>query len=861
MGEVYRATDAKLRREVAIKVLPEAVASDPERLARLHREAQVLASLNHPNIAAIYGIEDSKDTHAIVMELVEGPTLADRIAQGPIPVEEALPIAKQIAEALEAAHEQGIIHRDLKPANIKVRPDGTVKVLDFGLAKALEGPAAMSPSLTQAPTITTPAMTQAGLILGTAAYMSPEQATGRPADRRSDIFSFGAILFEMLTGTRTFKGDLVGEALASVMKDEPDWTALPPETPVYVRDLLHRCLAKDRRRRLQAIGEARLAFDAPPTASAPDAPARTSRPWPWMAAAAVLGLAFVGLAVLHFREAPPAARVIATSLLPPAGAEFDFVGTNALPALSRDGRRLVFGARSADGNTRQLWIRRLDSATAQPLAGTEGGYMPFWSPDSRFIAFAAGNALRKLDTEGGAPATVTTLTAAFRGGSWGSSGTIVFSQNPPGPVWAVSAQGGTASTVTKPTRADTTGHRFPFFLPDGRHFLFTAPTEGSNNEIRVASLDAPGQPGTAIGTATSNVQYASGHLLYLRGGSTLVAQPFDVARLKTTGDAVPVAENVPAFMNPSRVAGFTTSATGLLVHQSGGKGADESQLVWIDRKGTRVAEAGAPMTHIGDMRLSPDQKSVAVELDDPDNLDVWTIDLTRGVKSRFTFGTGADRSPLWSPDGRTLLWTKESGEIWRKAADGSGTDEPVAKLPTFALLEDLSPDGRMLLYRVTAESTREDLWLLPLAEGPGKTSPAPRPLLQMPFREAAGRFSPDGRWLAYVSTESGAAEVYVMSLSGQGGRRQVSSGGGDAPVWRRDGRELFFRSGGKLMAAEVSGAGAAFEIGRVQVLFDLPNNVYDVAADGQRFLAAIPAGGSTEQPLTLVENWPELVKR
>ena len=859
MGQVFHARDTKLDRDVAIKILPEAFAHDVDRLARFRREAKALASLNHPNIAIIHRLEQAGDVHALVMELVDGEDLSQRIARGAIPLDEALPIAKQIADALEAAHEQGIIHRDLKPANIKVRADGTVKVLDFGLAKAIE-PVAVAGNMTQSPTITTPAMTQAGMILGTAAYMSPEQARGKPVDRRTDIWAFGCVLYEMLTGKRAFPGEDVTDTIAAVVKEQPDLTRVP----VPARRLLESCLEKDPRKRLQAIGDMRLLMEAAPQVAPPSRPRYGSAAWV-VAGVAALGAAVLApIALIHFREVPPETSVIRATILPPDNTTFDFAEGLGLPALSPDGRRIVFGARTADGAT-PLWVRSLDALTAQPLAGTDGATFPFWSPDGRFIAFFADGKLKKIDVSGG-PALPLTDAPLGRGGSWNRDGVIVFEGAVGGSLLRVSSAGGASSPVTRESGS------FPWFLPDGQHFLF----QGSQADvglglgvgpIRVASLD--GSPTATIGTG-SNALYAQGHVLFLREG-TLMAQPFDAERLTTTGEAVPVAEQVQGVLNSGRVGAFSVSETGLLAYRERA-GASGGILTWSDRSGKQgraVGDAGP----LNEFRFSPDGQRVAVAVQDRAGFDVWIYDVSRGLRTRLTFDKASDRNPVWSPDGASIVFAsnrKGKFDFYRKAVDSVSAEEllyasDLDKTPT-----SWSADGKWLLYDVfDPNSNTRDLWALPLTpERPGAAL-KPSPVLQTPFNEVLAQFSPNGQWILYGSDESQRNEIYVTpfppSPSGPGGKRQMSTAGvAGVSRWREDGREIFYMSlDRQLMAAEVTTKSGTLEVGAVRSLFAMNESgppTFDVTADGQRFLRLMFPKQKSTQPLTLIQNWASGLK-
>ena len=874
MGEVYRARDTKLGREVALKVLPEALAADPDRLARFHREAQVLAALNHPHIAAIHGFEDSGQVHALVMELVEGPTLADRIAPGPIPLADALPIARQIAEALEAAHEQGIVHRDLKPSNVKVRDDGTVKVLDFGLAKLNDSYASnASKALSLSPTITSPAMvTGIGVILGTAAYMAPEQAKGRSVDRRADIWAFGAVLFEMLTGRRAFDGEDVTDLIVAVMSREPDWTALPGATPRAIRDLLKRCLDRDVTTRLRDIGEARVAIqraiahpeEGPPAAAVVATNSRGLRRMAllgWAVAGAALVAAGAIAAWTSSRPAsnPPSYRA---TLLPPDKNPF----TAATPAtrfsISPDGRLIAFLAAGPDGMNR-IWVRQLDSLEAQPLNGTENAVLVFWSYDSRRLAFAAGGKLRVMSAAGGPAVTIATM-AANNGGTWNRDDLILFPPDPGGGLFRVSAAGGTPVPVTRVDSAqDERGHWQPFFLPDGRHFLFhqTISKSHPNGAVFVASIDGEEKPTLLIDWG-SNAQYADGRILFTRD-ATLMAQPFDVDRLELRGEAVPIVEQIAVGGSTGRSAAVSVSRTGVLVYQTGASNT-ESQLTWFDRAGKVISQL--PMQgDLGDLQLSPDNNRVAVSILDPAtrSRDLWLVDVKRGIRTRFTFDAGDEVTPMWSADGSQVIFTARpdtggTGIVYRKPVTGLGEPVKLFSSADQPLATSLSPDGSTALLTQSnfGSVTSSDVYQLPLAGGRPAT-----PLLNGRFNEAYAAYSPDGRWVAYQSNESGRGEVYVAPASGSA-KWQVSQEGGSLARWRRDGKELFFISltERKLMAVEVNGSATGFDVGAVRALFtpgvrtSSPRYPYDVAADG-RFLFITGQEGSELRPLTLVVNW------
>ena len=723
MGQVFRARDTTLGRDVALKVLPDAFASDPDRLARFTREAQTLAALNHPNIAHIHGLEESGGVRALVMELVEGDDLAQRIARGAIPIEDALPIAAQIAEGLEAAHEQGIIHRDLKPANVKVRPDGTVKVLDFGLAKAMEptGAAAVKNSL--APTITTPAMTQAGMILGTAAYMSPEQAKGRPVDRRADIWAFGAVLYEMLTGRRAFAGDDVSEVLASVLAREPDWTRLPAALSPALGTCIRRCLDKNPGRRWHCASDLRIELEAIAAAPrrAPEAaveaglvvPARTRRFRLALVAAGSLAAGVLAAVLVMGSQAPPEPQSVRFEISAPDKARFESGLPGSGPAafnagsLSPDGRGIAFAARDETGQV-LLWVRALDDVTARALPGTEGAGLPFWSPDSRAIAFFTPGKLKRIDPTGG-PAQTICDAASGRGGAWNREGVIVFAPGNATPLLRVSASGGDPSPVTtlKPGEA---GHRFPSFLPDGRRFLYLRElSDGDVTTVMVGSLDAG--ESTELMAADSPAVYASpGSVLFVRQG-TLLARAFDATRLEFMGEPIPIAEQV-TFDGSGR--GFSVSDEGTLAYRVGSNDA-RKHLTWVDRNGAVVQSVGIPALYQSPA-ISPDGRSVALHRHEGTGGDIWVMDANGGKLSRLTFDASQENAnPLWSADGTQIVFGSRRNNKWglyRKPSNGTGREELLFESDLMKVPMSVSATGMVLFYVEAAKGGR-DVWALP----------------------------------------------------------------------------------------------------------------------------------------------------
>jgi serine/threonine protein kinase len=860
MGQVYRARDTKLNRDVALKVLPDSFANDVDRLARFTREAQTLASLNHPNIAGIYGIEESGDVRALVMELVEGDDLSQRISRGAIPLDEALPIAKQIADALEAALEQGIIHRDLKPANVKVRPDGTVKVLDFGLAKAIEPPAS-SLSLANSPTITTSAMTQAGVVLGTAAYMSPEQARGKTVDKRTDVWAFGAVLFEMLTSRRAFPGEDITDTIVSVVSKEPDWRALPGATPSGVRRLLTRCLKKDAKDRLREIGDAWRSLEDEPLLATPMKPASQL---PWVVTVALAAIA-AGVSFVHFREAAFEPQMLQYTLAAPEKMSVSNF------AISPDGRALAFTTTNEKGS--QLWLRSLNSLQAQALNGTEGANYPFWSPDSRFIGFFAEGKLRKVAATGG-PAQTLCDAPSGRGGTWNDEGEIVFAPTNRGGLFRVGAAGGLAVPITSP---ETGTYRYPVFLPDGRRFLYTR-LGAKENGVYLGSLDpsfASHSPRRAL-LDQSNARYVApsarggpATLLFLREG-TLLAQPVDAQSLETKGDVVPVAGLVaPGYDTGYNL--FSVSSNGVLVYETGDRALSLTQHTWFDRSGKAMATVGRPVQTEG-FSLSPDARRAVIGRSGagPTQADLWMYDLDRGSESRFTFDASDNRSPVWSPDGVRIAFSsnRDGGvqNLYLKDSNGTGQDEPLFQSGTDKFASDWSRDGKFIVFSNRDPKTGSDLWVLPMTPGlPGDRMPMP--LVTSEFNDSMGQVSPNSRWLAYVSDETGQAEVYVRPFSPNNptklGKLPISTGGGSQPRWRADGKELFYTAPDrKMMVTEVKMTLETFDRSAPQVLFEMrfgfPNVAgfnYSPSADGQRLLMAAEPDGNVNASLTVVVNW------
>jgi len=864
MGEVYRAEDTNLSREVAIKVLPEQFTQDPQRLARFEREAKLLASLNHPNIAAIYGLEEADGVRFLALELVPGETLQERVAKGPLPVEEALEVCRQIAEGMEAAHEQGVIHRDLKPANVKVTPEGKVKILDFGLAKAFEAEPPLT-DISQSPTLTEE-MTRAGVILGTAAYMSPEQAKGKPVDKRADVFAFGAVLYELLTGKRAFEGETITETIAKVLESEPKWELLPENTPWNVRNLLRRCLTKDPHDRLDGIAnvriEIKLALEEP-AAELPTGAASAAQParqrWVMTVGLVVLALAVGGMATWFFIQPSspeqPLNRFV-TRLSPPVVLRTGL--SNAL-AISPDGRHFVYRGVGEGGN--RLYLRSLDDFVDKPIPGTESvSGTPFFSPDGKSIGFFANNKLKKMSLAGGSPITLCDALSGGRSGDWFAN-TIVFGATLPSGqgLYQVSADGGEPemlATVNLDEGEEVYG--FPEFLPDGKDFLFTI---GSSSGYQTALLSLEtGEQKLLLENARQARYLSTGHLGYGQGATgNLMAAPFDLDVLEVTGDSVPVVQGVRQ-STPGSVD-YAISDNGTLVYvPSTSTGGLNRTLVWVDRQGLATPLIEDRQAY-GRPRLSPDGQRVAVGVQSGANQDIWIYDIGRGTRMRLTV-EGNNTSPVWTPDGTRVTFSSNRDgpqNLYWKPADGSGQAELLLNMNSLNTLipTSWSPDGDTLAFYDT--SGARDIWALPL-EGDASS------FVATAFNERSPMFSPDGRWLAYVSNESGRDEVYVQPYPGPGGKWPISTEGGTELRWSADGRELFYRLGDKMMVVEVQSE-PAFTSGRPQLVFEGPyltdlfaTSNYDISPDGQRFLMIKEEEGQQDQ-INVVLNWFEELKR
>ena len=860
MGEVYRARDTKLQRDVAVKFLPHAFTTDPERLSRFEREARVLAALNHPNIGAIYGFEEADGLRFLILELVDGPTLADRLAKGPLRVAGALIAARQIAEALEAAHEKGIVHRDLKPANIKLMLDGSVKVLDFGLAKVAADDAALD--LSQTPTMAMD-QTRDGAIVGTVRYMSPEQASGKPADKRSDLWAFGVVLFEMLTGRSVFAGETMSHVLAAVLTAEPDWTTLPAETPAPIRKLLRRCLEKDRKRRLESAADARLEIDDALSPSPPEAGVVRQQPaWQkWATAASVLTVVIISVAVAVTNNLQPAAR--------PMHFAIPVRGEVTQLAISNDGKFLAFVMPDETTGKNMLSVQAIGDQHAVPIVGTEGASYPFWSPDSQYIGFFAEGKIMKVRAGGGAVQLVVPVTLTARGASWGASNVIVYSQRAGGPLWRVNADGTGASVLTEGLLTDDErSHRWPMFLPDGDRFLFWAgnfSTEGGvRSGIYLSSLSA--RQKVFLVEARSNPGFAQdGYVFFVDGQGRLGMQAFDPDTGRVIGDLRVVADAV-GFQPSSYFGAFAVSSGGTVVLNPT-SAVSQSVLTWYDRAGKELGSVGSPGM-IYNPSLSPDGQRVAADIADPktSNLDVWTFDIKAGTSGRFTFGPLEEATPVWAPDGNRLAYGSGDSGMEVKSTTGLEQEQVIAKRPATRLAlggglvspNSWAPNGEYVVTRVDG-ARQQPSYLAVHKIG----EPTLSRLVASKGNHANAQISPDGKWLAYATDDSGGWNIFVTTFPGAIGKWQVSVGGGTEPRWRGDGKEMFYLDAtGMLMAVPV-GSGPTFSTGTAQPLFRVRSRApisntdvfsYDVLKDGSRFIVNRYLKPSSVPPLDILLN-------
>jgi serine/threonine-protein kinase len=863
MGVVYRAHDTKLERDVAIKALPDAFANDSDRLQRFQREAQVLASLNHPNIAHIYGLEESAKTCCIVMELVEGETLQERIKRGPVPIEETLAIAKQIAEALEAAHEKGIIHRDLKPANIKFTASGQVKVLDFGLAKAFQEQRVTT--LSNSPTLLNASMP--GVILGTAAYMSPEQARGREVDRTTDVWAFGCVLYEMLTGRSAFEGEDVTEIIGRIVAAEPDWKRLPDGTPMSVQRLLRRALRKDSRQRLGDIRDARIEIEDALTGSATEQigvtiPAAIAvrdkkREWIFGALGCVAIIALLIVLWAPWRTITPAAPLrISSELGADVGLASSVLGNSAL-ALSPDGSILAFVA-AKDGAS-QIYIRRLGQLQASPLVGTSGALSPFFSPDGQWLGFFAEGKLKKISVTGGAAVTLADAPAS-RGGSWGSDGNIVFHPNPAGGLLRVPSAGGKAEPLTKLGQGELT-HRWPQVLPGTKAVLYMssgAPGNAEHSNIVVQPLPT-GTPKVLVRGGYHPQYAASGHLLYIDEG-TLFAVPFDLNRLETIGQPVPVVEGVSAQPTNTGAAQFTVSETGAFAYLPGRGAGNDSPVLWMTHDGKTSPLRSMP-SDWSNPHFSPDGQRLAMDILFSGNIDAWIYEWARDTLMRLTFDPADDRNPVWTPDGKRIAFASGRAKgplnLYWQRADGTGEVQRLTESSKIQYPSSFHPSGKYLAFFEQTGGNSFDLMILPIEgdETSGLKAGKPSVFLNTPADEQEPIFSPDGRWIAYTSDESGRAEVFVRPFPGPGGKWQISTAGGFGAAWSRTRRELLYRGfDSRIMVASYTVDGDSFKADKPRLWSDqtiLPRGrnprFFDLHPDGERIAAAVPTGKAEEK--------------
>jgi len=870
MGEVYLARDMEIGRDVAVKVLPSTFSTDKDQLNRFQQEACAAGALNHPNILSIYDVGKHDGSPYVVSELLEGETLRKRIGTTALSQRRAVEYALQIANGLAAAHEKGIIHRDLKPDNIFITNDGRVKILDFGLAKLTQP----NSDREQTDIPTRRVDTVSGVVLGTVGYIAPEHLKGHVVDQRSDIFSFGAILYEMLSGRRAFHGESPAETMSAILReDPPELSDTNTTVSPALQRLVNHCLEKNPQARFHSARDLTFALEAlsgsgPSTLTVRDVPRQSSiAKWrdrlPWIVAGLFALLAALAFLLPSLKPSQKEqAHAVRLTIPPPAK------GVVSTLSVSPDGQRVVYGGLNAEGKS-VLWMRSLDSTSAQPLPGTDNPFFTtFWSPDSRFIGFVSStdNKLKRIDLNGGAPQTLANAPNG-RGGTWNRDGVIVFAPAAEGPLSRVSATGGPVTEVTAlDLSRNEVSHRYPWFLPDGRHFLFFARgATYEGNSVCVGSLDS--KEFKRLVSADSGAVYSPpGYLLYVRDG-TLMAHAFDLDRLELKDEPIAVADALIGFDLTSNLARFSVSENGVLVYY-GGSEFNKADLIWVDRQGKQIGTA-ANAADYGYLRLSRDNKRLATALRDPSTRwDLWVFDLANNGQTRFTFDPANEIFPIWSPDGiRIAFSSNRDGQVnmYQKLSNGSGSEEPILVSNEPKFCNDWSSDGQFIVFHKLSGKTRADIWILPLS-GDRK----PYPYLETQFGEREARFSPNGRWIAYTSDETGPRELFVQSFPIGRGKWQISRGGAGPSKWRGDGKEIFYVSGGNLMAVEVKTDGDTFEMGTPQILFDirgaplpgaLGGSAFDATSDGQRFLIGMAVQEATSSPITVVLNWAADLKR
>ena len=885
MGEVYKAKDTKLNRMVALKFLSKNLLTSEENKARFIQEAKTASALNHPNVCTIHDIQEHEGQQYIVMEYVDGKNLRD--LKRPLSIKQVADIGTQVAEGLAAAHDQGIVHRDIKPDNIMIRKDGIVQIMDFGLAKLRGGST----------------LTKEGSTVGTLAYMPPEQLQGGEVDARSDIFSLGAVLYELASGHLPFKGEYESALIYEIINSYPEPVSIFREdVEPELESIIMECLEKDPNERYQSarelaknlkrfrrdssrqrISRTSATYNVPQGPSAIRETSQTStqvstkkqsnRERVAWATAIVFLVAFIAIAYSYFTAPEPDRTTIRASILSPEQADFAFTVSGfegGHIAISPDGSKLAFVATDSLGKN-HLWVQPLNALSGQQLSGTEGAYYPFWSADSRFIAFFAQGKLKKINTAGGPPVTICDASQG-RGGSWNLEDNIIFAPDYNSGIYKVSAGGGNPQMITKlDSSLNQQTHRWPCFLPDGKHFFYFARTNsGAKSEkdaIYVASLD--GKINKNLVMAHSNIDYALGYLIYIRE-NTLMAQPFDENRLALDGDAVPIAENLNYSDGYSRGV-FSLSQNGILIYQSGNSAAGR-RLVWFDRTGQEIGAIGQADHYDQTSSYSPDRKKIAISIFDATsrNIDIWIQDLKRNTRTRFTFDPANDQYPIWSPDGSQIIFAssrKDQFDLYQKNSSGVGSEELILESDQNKIPWDWSSDGKFITYTSLGNTkTKQDLWILPLtAEETGK-SLEPKPFVMTEFSEGWGRFSPDGKWIAHESDESGTWEIYIRPFPGPGGKWQISVNGGEWVYWRGDGKEVYYQSSdNKVKATKIGINGSAIEVGVEKTLFDLPggsaSNIMDVSPDGQTFLINVPVVEQSKAPLSLVTNWDTGLKK